>query len=391
MSAETTQQWLMSVCLTLALKWLVQDPLLIFVWSPLRAVIVRHREESKLAAIVHCCCTPFEHRKQHLKVQTVIELQTALRSLHNSILQHHVETALDQDEATSTSIRTNEQRVLVHSNSVRQQLRAKQEHQRLDLQRRRRQVSQVMAALIDGANQPVDVLTRVDLNTPTSTDASTVSRTDQDLQVEQLMQTYRRDAAKLVDQHESAQADARRKLAQRKLQKNRLRSRTSKVVRMNRILVVSQAEMEAGVDLSERSLIDDVLADEERRLAERIAAMELIMVSMILHSCMRAIYSRSISQAVASQKGLTCVRRVATSLPQLHIQTHHLSVVRSLGPVIPRRYVCIIDEHVSKLASPLCCVVVPCCCRHFAVVLLTCFCNAAADLAHAGAGSHTDG
>jgi hypothetical protein len=289
MSAETTQQWLMSVCLTLALKWLVQDPLLIFVWSPLRAVIVRHREESKLAAIVHCCCTPFEHRKQHLKVQTVIELQTALRSLHNSILQHHVETALDQDEATSTSIRTNEQRVLVHSNSVRQQLRAKQEHQRLGLERRRRRLSQAMAALIDGVDQPVDVLTRVDLNTPTSTDGSTASRTDQDLQVEQLMQTYRRDAAKLVDQHESAQADARRKLAQRKLQKNRLRSRTSKVVRMNRILVVSQAEMEAGVDLSERSLIDDALQEEERRLAERIAAMELIMVSITLHSCMRAI------------------------------------------------------------------------------------------------------
>ena len=148
------------------------------------------------------------------------------------------------------------------------------------------------------------------------------------------MQTYRRDAAKLVDQHENAQADARRKLAQRKLQKNRLRSRTSKVVRMNRILVARQVEMEAGVDLSERSLIDDVLADEERRLAERIATMELIMVSIALHSCMRAIYSRSISQAVASQKGLTCVRRVATSLPQLHIQTH-----LSLGPAIPRRYV----------------------------------------------------
>ena len=49
---------------------------------------------------------------------------------------------------------------------------------------------------------------------------------------------------------------------------------------------------------------------------------------------MRAIYSQSISQAVASQKGLTCVRRVATSLPQLHIQTH-----LSLGPAIPRRYV----------------------------------------------------
>ena len=160
-----------------------------------------------------------------------------------------------------------------------------------------------MAALIDGANQPVDVLTRVDLNTPTSTDGSTASRTDQDLQVEQLMQTYRRDAAKLVDRHESAQADARRKLAQRKLQKNRLRSRTSKVVRMNRILVVSQAEMEAGVDLSERSLIDDVLADEERRLAERIAAMELIMVSITLHSCMRAIYSQSSFKQLPHKKG----------------------------------------------------------------------------------------
>jgi hypothetical protein len=148
------------------------------------------------------------------------------------------------------------------------------------------------------------------------------------------MQTYRRDAAKLVDRHENAQADARRKLAQRKLQKNRLRSRTSKVVRMNRILVARQVEMEAGVDLSERSLIDDALQEEERRLAERIAAMELIMVSITLHSCMRAIYSQSSFQAVASQKGLTCVRRVATSLPQLHIQTH-----LSLGPAIPRRYV----------------------------------------------------
>ena len=49
---------------------------------------------------------------------------------------------------------------------------------------------------------------------------------------------------------------------------------------------------------------------------------------------MRAIYSQSISQAVASQKGLTCVRRVATRLPQLHIQTY-----LSLGPAIPRRYV----------------------------------------------------
>ena len=58
------------------------------------------------------------------------------------------------------------------------------------------------------------------------------------------------------------------------------------------------------------------------------------MVSITLHSCMRAIYSQSSFQAVASQKGLTCVRRVATSLPQLHIQTH-----LSLGPAIPRRYV----------------------------------------------------
>jgi hypothetical protein len=176
-------------------------------------------------------------------------------------------------------------------------LRAKQEHQRLGLERRRRRLSQAMAALIDGVDQPVDVLTRVDLNTPTSTDGSTPSRTDQDLQVEQLMQTYRRDAAKLVDQHESAQADARRKLAQRKLQKNRLRSRTSKVVRMNRILVVSQAEMEAGVDLSERSLIDDALQEEERRLAERIAAMELIMVSIICTlACERSTHARFLKQ-----------------------------------------------------------------------------------------------
>ena len=57
---------------------------------------------------------------------------------------------------------------------------------------------------------------------------------------------------------------------------------------------------------------------------------------MRILACNRS--THSISQAFASQKGSTCVRRVETSLPQLHIQTH-LSVIRSLGPAIPRRYV----------------------------------------------------
>ena len=141
---------------------------------------------------------------------------------------------------------------------------------------------------------------------------------------------------------------------------------------MNRTLVVRQAEMEAGVCLSERSLIDDALQEEERRLAERIAAMELIMVSITLHSCMRAIYSQSSFQAVASQKGLTCVRRAATSLPQQHIQTHHLSVIMSLGPAIPRRYVSMTCPNLFPFLLVDRCMLLSPVHRQFADLLLQC-------------------
>ena len=83
LSPEVAQQWLTSVCLTLILKWLIQDPLMVFIWAPLKAVVgARHRDESMVAAILHACCTPFEHDHKPVKVQTVMELQTALRRLH---------------------------------------------------------------------------------------------------------------------------------------------------------------------------------------------------------------------------------------------------------------------------------------------------------------------
>jgi hypothetical protein len=82
-------------------------------------------------------------------------------------------------------------------------------------------------------------------------------------------------------------------------------------------------------------------------------------------------YSHSISQAVASQNG-SCVRRVAMSLPQHHIQTHHLSVIMALQPAIPRRYVSMTCSNLFPFLLCSRCMLLSPVRRQFADLLLQC-------------------
>ncbi len=192
MSGQSTWEWILSVTFSLAVKWIIIDPVKVIVLTPVLSLAQRHQWNQRVMKFLSAVClgTTDPHLRGHL--HHAFELQRSLKRARLRLMQERVDAVRERDTAALS--RAHEERVsMTTSDDVRKWLKAKHQKQQQEMLDRLAAVDRQLEQMVEGEQDAYGCVANVVENH--SPDIIAARKLAQDLEQEcqQAMATVRQD------------------------------------------------------------------------------------------------------------------------------------------------------------------------------------------------------